>query len=199
VGAVGLGPADLPKGPEGVRFARESSNVADPAYKTEPPKVITVGDAKIGVFGVIANDTVRDLKIDDPVAAGKKAVEELKKQGAQVVVGLVQASNKRDAVALIRDIGGIDVSIAGLGQQAPEPNEVSVDADKIGDGWLVIPGNRGQVLSRIDITLRGGSAGPLVDAIGPGAAQAKIEQLDRQLATLDGELAKFKQDKDAVA
>jgi hypothetical protein len=197
VAAVGLGPADLPKGPEGVRFARESSNVADAAYKTEAPKVITVGDAKVGVFGVIANDAVRGLKIDDPVAAGKKAVEQLKKDGAQVVVGLVQASSKRDAVALIRDIGGIDLSIAGLGQQAPEPNEVSVDADKFGDGWLVIPGNRGQVLSRIDITLRGGGAGPLVDAIGPGAAQEKIAQLDRQLATLDGELAKFKADKDA--
>ncbi|HSD89694.1 MAG TPA: multiheme c-type cytochrome [Kofleriaceae bacterium] len=194
VAAVGLGPADLAKGPEGVRFAREATNVDEP-IKVKAPEVYTVGTAKVGVFGVIAKDAIHDLQVRDPVDTGKKAVADLRAGGAQVVIALVQASSKRDAVGLIRDIGGIDLSVAGLGAVAPEPDEVSLEPEKIGDGWLVIPGNRGQVLSRVDVTLR--SAGPLVDAIGPGAASAKIKQLEKEQQRLQADLAKFKQDTSA--
>ncbi len=206
VAAVGLGPADLARAAQGVRFPRQVANVHETEVSAAP-YVVTVGAAKVGVFGVLAPDAVgptpltlgaQKIDIGDPVAAGKQAVADLKKQGAQVIVGLVQASSKRDAVALARDIGGIDVTIAGLGAVAPEPEAVSPEADKIGDGWMVIPGNRGQVLSRVDITVRPGDR-PLVDAVGTGAAKAKIAQLDRQLATLDLDLAKFAQDKDADA
>lgn len=194
VAAVGLGPADLAKGPQSVRFPREAANVIDPAFKLQPPEVFPVGDAKVGVFGVIAVDTLKDVKIDDPVATSKRTIAQLKKDGAQVVIALVQASSKHDAVQLVRDIGGIDLSIVGLGAVAPEPEAVSLEPEKIGDGWMVIPGNRGQVVSRLDITLRSGGAGPLVDAVGPGAAKAKIEQKTAQLKRLGDQLAKFKQD-----
>jgi hypothetical protein len=50
-------------------------------------------------------------------------------------------------------------------------------------------------LSRVDITLRGD--GPLVDAVGPAAAAAKAADIDRQIAGIDADLAKFAQDKDA--
>src|SRR6185503_1446757 len=75
---------------------------------------------------------------------------------------------------------------------APEPDRVETEATKVGDGWLVIPANRGQVLSRVDLYVRG--AGPFADAIGKGAATSRIAQLDKQIAGLDAELAKFKQD-----
>jgi hypothetical protein len=195
VGAVGLGPADLATGAKGERFARYVTNLGNPDYATLPPSITQVGDAKVGVFGVIANDAT-PLKTSDPVEAGKRAVTQLRKDGAQVVVGLVQASNKKDAVKLVRDIGGIDIAVAGLGLAAPEPNEVEVEATKVGDGWLVIPGNRGQVVSRLDVTLRG-AASPLVDAVGAGAATAKVAQLTRRIAALDADLAKFATDKDA--
>lgn len=206
VAAVGLGPADLAKTAAEIRFPRQVANVADPSVSTAP-YIVTVGPAKVGVFGVTAKDAInldqlakdsKRIDIGDPIAAGKTAVAELREQGAQVVVGLVQAGSKRDAVAMIRDIGGIDISIAGLGAVAPEPEDVSPEADKVGDGWLVIPGNRGQVVSRLDVTLRPGG-GALVDAVGKGAAAAKIAQLDRQLKALDADLAKFAQDKDADA
>jgi hypothetical protein len=195
VAAVGLGPADLAKGPASLRFPREAANVSDPAIKLQAPEVFTVGESKVGVFGVIAKDTLKDVKVDDPVATGKSAVEQLRKSGAQVVVALVQASSKRDAVALVREIGSIDLSIAGLGALAPEPEDVSLEPEKIGDGWLVIPANRGQVLSRVDVTLRPGGSGPLVDAVGPGAAKARLAKLDHQLQRLDADIAKFKADK----
>ncbi len=196
VAAVGLGPADLAKGTDALRMPRTAVNVADPAIKLQAPSVVDIGGAKVGVFGVIAPDAIRDVKLDDPIAAGKRAVETLHQAGAQVIVGLVQASSKRDAVALVRDIGGIDIAVAGLGAVAPEPERIDVEADKVGTGWLVVPANRGQVVSRIDVYVRPGK-GPLVDAVGPGAAASKVAQTERQIRALEADLARFKQDKDA--
>lgn len=195
VGAVGLGPADLAKGPGSVQMAREAVNVKTPGVPIDPPRVIAVGGAKVGVFGVVAVDAVKDLAVDDPIVAGKAAVADLKKQGAEVIVGLVQAANKPDAIALVRGIGGIDIAVAGLGKNAPEPELVESAATKIGDTWMVVPVNRGQILPRFDVTLRG--AGPLADAIGAGAAKAKIAMLDARLAGLDADLARFASDKNA--
>ena len=196
VGAIGLGPMDLSKGPGKVRMPRQAINVpAAAGYPTEAPKIVELGGAKVGVFGVIALDTIPSLAITDPVAAGKAAVAGLRKDGAQMVVALVQASSKKDAVRLVREIGGIDVSVAGLGLAAPEPDRIESEPTKVGDGWLVIPANRGQVVSHLDVTLRGG--GPLVDAIGPVAAAARTSAIDKQLASLDADLAKFAIDKNA--
>ena len=201
VGAIGLGPMDLAKGPDKLRFPRHAINVAtDAKIVVEPPKVIELGGAKVGVFGVIATGAIAGLAITDPVAAGKRTVADLRTQGAQIVVGLVQAASKKDAVTLARDIGGIDVTIAGLGATAPEPERVEVEATKVDGGWLVIPGNRGQVVSRLDITVRPGvrpGGAPLVDAVGAGAATAKIAALDEHIAALDADLAKFATDPDA--
>ena len=200
VGALGLGPADLAKGPQKTRLPRHAVNLAADAGIASSPSAIlsspsTTGGAKVGVFGVIAMDAVAGLAVTDPVAAGKAAVADLKQRGAQVIVGLVQAATKKDAAKLVRDIGGIDLAVAGLGINAPEPERIEIEPQKIGDGWLIVPANRGQVLARVDVTLRG--TGPLVDAVGPGAATAKISVLERQLAALGADLAKFSADKSA--
>jgi len=61
----------------------------------------------------------------------------------------------------------------------------------------VAPANRGQIVARLEVTVRG--PGPLADAIGPGAAAPKLAQLDKRLATLDADLAAFAADKSADA
>jgi hypothetical protein len=199
VGALGLGPADMANGAGSLRLPRTVANVGGNLdFKgLQAGTVVQLGDAKVGVFGVIAEGAVKSLTVTDPIAAGKAAITDLKAKGAQVVIALVQASSKRDAVKLVRDIGSIDLSVAGLGALAPEPDRIDVEAEKVGDGWLVIPANRGQVVSRVDVTLRPGGTGPLIDAVGKGAAQARIEQLERQLQSLDTALAKFATDKTA--
>lgn len=196
VAAVGLGPADLAKGPGKVRFARQAINLApDAEVPLEAPKVIDVGGTKVGVFGVIAPGAIPGLPLTDAVAASKRAIEGLEQQGAQVVVALVQAPSKKDAVRLVREIGGIDLAVGGLGASAPEPERVEDFATPVGDGWLVIPANRGQVISRVEISLRGD--GPLVDAVGIGAAASRIADYDERLVALDAALARFAADKDA--
>ncbi|HEX8109723.1 MAG TPA: multiheme c-type cytochrome, partial [Kofleriaceae bacterium] len=199
--AVGLGPADLPNGAaslDHLRLARVVANAppaGGPTGIAGPAKLIDVGGAKAGVFGVIAPGAVAGLSLSDPVAAGKQAVAQLRGQGAQVVIGLVQAESKKDAVKLVRDIGGIDLAIAGLGLAAPEPERIESEPQKVGDGWLVVPANRGQIVARFEVTLRG--PGPLADAIGPGAAAAKLAVIDRQLAALDADLKAFASDRSA--
>jgi Cytochrome c554 and c-prime len=195
VGAVGLGPADLAKGPTKLRIARQVQNVA--GIEVHEPSVVELGGAKVGVFGVAMPDAVTGLTASDPVAAGKAAVAALKKQGAQVVVGLIQASTKKDAAKLVRDIGGIDLAIGGLGIETPEPERIVIEPQKIGDAWFVVPGNRGQIVSRIDVTVRDG--GPLIDAVGTGAAASKIDSIEKQIAALDEDLKRFANDKDADA
>jgi hypothetical protein len=195
VQALGIGPMDFAKGPENVRMPRQVVNLMNDKVQIEAPKIVELGGIKVGVFGVVGLEKIGDQAFGDPIAPSKAAIADLKGKGAQVIVGLVQAASKKDAVKLVRDIGGIDVAVAGLGAVAPEPDLVDTEATKVGDGWLVIPGNRGQVVSRLDITVRG--TGPLVDAIGAGAAAAKTQSLDKQLAALDADLAKFATDKDA--
>jgi cytochrome c5 len=206
--AVGLGPADLPNGAAGLdhlRLARLVANAPPGAAGTGagsagagisgPSRLIDVGGAKAGVLAVIAPGAVTGISLSDPIVAGKQAVAQLRGQGAQVVIGLVQAETKKDAVKLVRDIGGIDLAIAGLGLAAPEPERTESEPQKVGDGWLVVPANRGQIVARFEVTLRG--PGPLADAIGPGAAAAKLGVLDRQLAALDADLKAFAGDKSA--
>ena len=194
--AIGLGPADLADGPGGTMRPRHAVNLATAGIARTPPAIVSsaelTGGANVGVFGVIATGAVPGLSIEDPIVAGKAAVADLKQRGAQLIVGLVQAPTKQAATKLVRDIGGIDLAIAGLGASAPEPDQVDLEPQRIGDGWLVVPANRGQIVSRIDVTLRG--AGPLADAVGPAAAAAKIAALERRLAALQADLAAYAKD-----
>ena len=198
VDALGIGPADLPAGPAGIdhlRLPRMAANAPDAGISVVAPKIVEVGGAKAGVFAVIGDGAVTGIQLGDAIAAGKQAVAQLRGQGAQVVIGLIQAANKGDATKLVRDIGGIDLAIAGLGALAPEPEQVEIEAREIGTGWLVVPVNRGQVVARIDVTVRG--PGPLVDAIGPAAATARLAGLDQRLAALDADLTAFAADQSA--
>lgn len=197
VGALGLGPADLVQGPGKLRAPRHAVNVSgDAGIATAAPAVIELGGTKVGVFGVIANDAIPGLALRDPAASGKQAVAQLRRQGAQIVVALVQAASKKDAAKLVREIGSIDVAVAGLGLAAPEPEKIETVAQQVGDGWLVVPANRGQVMSRLDVSVRPGG-GPLADAIGPASAQIQRSTIEAQLAALDADLAKYASDKSA--
>ncbi|HEU4732270.1 MAG TPA: multiheme c-type cytochrome [Kofleriaceae bacterium] len=193
VDALGLGPADMSKGVDHLRLPRLVSNA--PEVAAVEPKVIEVGGAKAGVFGVIAEGAVHGLSLGDPVMAGKAAVARLRGQGARVVIGLIQADSRKEAIRMVRDIGGIDLAIAGLGLGAPEPDHVEIEAQRVGDGWLIVPVNRGQIVARVTVTVR--DPGPLADAVGPGAATARLAQLDKLLAALDADLAAFARDSSA--
>jgi hypothetical protein len=193
VAAWGVGPSDLGMGAAAVAPARQAVNVEGVA--TEAPKILEAGGAKLGVFGVVLPGAIEGVKVGDAQAAATAAVADLKKRGAQIVIALVQAPSKRDAAELARAVKGIDLTIAGLGALAPEPDKTDPRAQKIGDGWLVVPANRGQIVSRLELTIRGG--GPLVDAMGPAAAEAERARLTAASASLKDELTGFEKDPSA--
>jgi hypothetical protein len=196
VAGLGLGPLDLATGPGGVRLPRQVANLpAAAGVAVEAPKLIKVGSDSIGVFGVIDPAQVPALGATDPVAAAKAAVADLRKRGAARVIGMATMPRK-DAVSLVRAVPGIDVMVVGLGTQAPEPKDVHAKAEQIGDTWMVFPSNRGQIVSRFEITLRPGG-GPLIDAIGEAGAADRRRELDERVKLLDDELAKFAQDPSA--
>jgi hypothetical protein len=197
IAGLGVGKMDLAAGTDKVRLPREVANLTGDVIAREPPRLIDAGGAKVGVFGVAAADTVQGLAVGDPIAAGTAAIADLKKRGATVVVALIQAASKKDAIAILRGIGpGADIAVLGLGTMAPEPEDVSARAEEIDGTWVVIPGNRGQVVSRIDVTVRPGDK-PLVDAVGPAAAAAEIAQLDVRIEALDEQLDAFAKDPSA--
>jgi hypothetical protein len=84
-----------------------------------------------------------------------------------------------------------------MGAAQPEPDRVDPRPEAVGDAWLVVPANRGQVVSRVEVTLR--DDGPLADAIGPGAAAAIGAELDARIVELEKELAVFESDPDGDA
>ncbi len=192
VAALGLGPLDLAAGPSGVRLPRQAANVPAGAVPIDPPRVIKVGGETIGVFGVVDPAQVPTLGAGEPAAAARSAIAELRRRGASRVIG-VATMPRKDAVQLVRSTPGIDVMVVGLGAQAPEPKDVRARAEQVGDTWMVFPSNRGQVVSRFEITLRAGG-GALIDAIGDAAAAGRRAELDDKLTLLDVELARFAND-----
>lgn len=194
VTALGLGPNDLAKGPAGVRPPRQVANLPPSAgVPVEAPKIVDAGGSKVGVFGVVAPAAVSGLGLaaepTDPVAAAAAAVADLRGRGAQVVVGLAHMT-RPEARNLARAVEGIDFLV--IGQNAPEPALVDYEPMKVGGTWLVQPANRGQVVTRLDITVRGDAG--FADAIGQGRAAYKITTLSDRIAALEKELPAWEAD-----
>ncbi|HWM88415.1 MAG TPA: multiheme c-type cytochrome [Kofleriaceae bacterium] len=192
--AIGLGPYDLSMGAKAVRPARQAANLAPAAgVATEPPKIVQAGKVKVGVFGVVSPQAVK-LEAGDPVAAAKTAAADLRRRGADVVVALAHMTRK-DARDMARRVEGIDFVI--VGQNAPATPDKVVDApEPAGQAWLVQPADRGQVVARIDVALRGGGA-RFADAVGEARAQVLATDLEQRAVELRAELEKWKQDKSA--
>lgn len=197
VAAVGLGPHDFAEGKNKVRPARQAANVArDIGIAIEEPKIENVGGVPVGIFGVVAPDALAALgvKPSDPVEAAKQAVATLRGHGARVIVGLAYMLDS-EAKPLARKVPGIDFLV--IARNAPEPDQTKSAPSRVGDTFVVAPANRGQIVTRLDVTLREGQDGPLHDALGESRAAVELTKLDKQIAELTANLATWKADPDA--
>jgi hypothetical protein len=174
VDAVGLGPYDFSRGVDAIAIPRAAANLGDDAkIPRQEPRVIDAGGVKVGVFGVVAPEAVSAWVEAGPAApAAAAAIAKLEAGGAEVIVGLLHMP-RAAAIRLAREVEGIDFAV--IGQEAPaDPARVSDEAIRAGDTWLVQPADRGQVITRLDLTVRG--KGAFSDAI--GAARAEVEKAD---------------------
>ena len=181
---VGLGYHDLAAGAAKVRPPRQACNVRGMAL--EAPRVVTIDGVKIGVFGVVKPERVEPVRAGEPVAAAKKAVAQLKRQGAEVVVALC-GMDRLETRQLVRAVPGISFAVAGAevgdGMAEPEP---------VGEAWLVAPADLARYAAKLTIERRGD--GPLVLYAGEAARKRQLERDDRRIATLKLQLAQWKKD-----
>ena len=151
------------------------------APSVAPSRLETWGGIKVGVFGVAdpALGATLGLKAEDPVAAGRREAERLRKAGAEIVIALAPIE-KPAARRLAREA---HVDFVLLGRQV---GKGQARAERAGNGYLVAPADELQKVGRIDLVWRG--SGPLVDAGGPEAAALRRVEIDKAVSRLDEEL-----------
>ena len=166
---AGVGPFDLAGGDAAVKPDRQAANLpAGSGIPVEPPKIVTAGKVKVGVFGLSGMEGA-----GDPVEAGNKAAALLRAGKAQVVVALAHM-NRADTVKVARKWKGVDFVL--IGEDAPEPGLISDEPLQAGDAWVFQPGNRGQIISRLELGVRQGG-GVFADAIGAPRVQMMKQRL----------------------
>jgi hypothetical protein len=164
VDAVGVGDRDLRWG---IAYLRENSrinklpvvcaNLNDKATGKGiflPSIIVIRGGVKMGFFSLISDKAdlgpARDsLVVTDPAEAAKRAVADLRKRGATVVV-LLSNLGKVEAEDLVTMVDGIDVVLVGK-------NSPLIQAGRrIKNTLAVYPGEQGQNMARTLLTLDAG-------------------------------------------
>lgn len=198
--AVGLGPYDLSEGPERVAPARAAANLRGaPNLELAEPGLVEAGEHRVGLFGVVSEGALAeaepegglDLEIDDPAEVAAERARELREDGADVVIALAHMTGS-EAEALAGEAPAVDFVL--VGQDAPEPEGVD-GPRRVGDTWLFQPANRGQVISRLDVSVSG--EGRFEDALGPDRAEERAGQIEEQMETLSADLEEWRADPDA--
>jgi hypothetical protein len=182
--AAGLAETDLGPDPSKLTPHRLAANFGRSPL-LEPSALVEEGGIRVGVLGVADPALAGALgtTAQDPVIAARAEAERLRKAGAEVVVALAPV-DKSAARRLAREA---KVDIVVLGRQV---GGGMARAEPVGAGFLVAPADELQKVGRIDLVLRGnpGSTGPLVDAGGAEANEARKAEIDRALGRLDEEL-----------
>ncbi|MFN3199854.1 MAG: multiheme c-type cytochrome [Bradymonadia bacterium] len=172
---------ELKRGPDLYRALRKTwktPNVTvnlsgDAVEKAVGAQVMQLGDLKVGLFG-LANPDGGATPGGDPQAiipAAQAAVDALKAQGAQVIVGLADLP-RRGLRRAARKIKGVDLWALG-----DHPREQALTS-KARSAFIIEAGDRGRNVGRV--VLHGGALpGPFSDP--EGDRQRAIQTLDLQI------------------
>ncbi|HEY7957890.1 MAG TPA: multiheme c-type cytochrome [Polyangia bacterium] len=186
---VGLGPDDLARGPSHLSPPREAANVTGLPMATVAPVVRNVDGIKVGVFGVVSPERMKEVGVQAQAAepAARAAILALRKQGAQVIVALL-GMNRGEARGLLRAVPGIGFGIVGA-----EVGEGMAEAEPVGGGFLVAPADLGRRVATIELHVRNGKVALTLFA-GEAARRREIEEFGRRISTLTLQLASWRHD-----
>lgn len=190
LGGIGLGDADLAMGGDAVRPKRLAANLTGAAF-VEPSRIVVAGKIKIGVVGVVADETAAKagLVATDAATAARAEVARLRGQGAEVVILL--APIDRPAARTLARSTGADFVVAGknvgAGMRRAEP---------VAGAFLVAPAEELQRIGKLEIVLRGprDADKPLLDAGGADEAKDRLAEVNKKMAQLRQNLASWKGD-----
>lgn len=142
-----------------------------------PFVVREVGGVKIGIVGVAdphdrASKRPEGVRVTPALAAMKQAVEEAKKQGARVLVGLA-ALPRGEAMRLADALPELHVLVIGKPGEAGHANDGHKPPVLVGSTLVVETANHLQSVDAIDLYVRDDGRGPLLFADAGGVAKAE--------------------------
>ncbi len=190
-----LGEADLARGADKVVPPRLAANVSG-APSVQGSQLREVGGIRVGILGVADPALARRFgwRAEDPAEAARREAADLRRRGAELIVA-VAALDRSQARRLVR---GAAIDFLVVGQNL---GDGLARADALEGTFVVAPAEDLQKIGRLDLVVRGsppvGGRLTLVDAGGPEGRQVDRADLQRRLALLDGELARWTGDPSA--
>lgn len=157
--------ATLPAPDAGTERPEAPGESSEPA-SLPAQRIVTVGDQKVGVFGV--SDLGTTAEGTDPLETARAEAASLREAGAELIVALTRLDRRQ-----LRDVGrleGVDFVVrAGFDQAEVLP------PSPVGDGVLLHAGRQGQHLLVVDL-YRPGAEGAWTDV-----SQWTVDEARRQL------------------
>ena len=191
-GGSAIGDSDLVRGPGGVTPRRLAVNLTQAPF-VEPSRIVDVGSIKMGVLGIVDSELASKsgFSAQDPATAAQQEVARLRASGAEVIVLL--APVERQLARNLARTAGADIVVMGknVGQGMAR-------AERVGNAYLVAPAEELQRVGRLEIVLRGkgprSAEEPLIDAGGAAQAKDRLAELERILARLDADIARWQKE-----
>ncbi|MCJ7526134.1 MAG: bifunctional metallophosphatase/5'-nucleotidase [Candidatus Aminicenantes bacterium] len=155
------------------RFAFLCANVVDSASGltlTKSHEVRQVGEARIGIFGLVENSAAgypaaqEGLAVKDPFTVATEVVAQLRGPGQADIVILISHCGHSADKRLARDVAGIDVIVGAHSHTRLPQGEMvcwsdELKPDDINGTVIVQAGQRGGELGRLDLLLEKNAAG----------------------------------------
>lgn len=155
------------------------------------PVLQQLGNLKIGIFGVSELEqpdgslTAGVTRALDPTMAARTSVDQLRRQGADIIVGLVRGS-RRTSRRIANDVNGIDFLVTGgLNEEAV------VAPNAVGHTTLLHAGRQGQRVVVVDLFRR--RPGTFTD-VSAWTRRAERETLTRSMTDLRQRIAGWERD-----
>lgn len=144
---------------------------------TSPSLVREVGGVKIGVVGVSdpkskTTGYPEGVTVKPAQDAIKAAIEDVKKQGARIVIGLA-AMPRGEALRLADNLPELNVLVVGKPSESGHGNDAPKPPVMAGSTLVVETANHLQTLSVVDLFVRGDSKGPVVFKDAGGVSKAE--------------------------
>jgi hypothetical protein len=178
----------------GTRASLLAANLApvDGATKTAQREV---GGVRVGLLGVAAPEVdgapPAGVEIGDPVAAARASLDELRRGGAKVLVGLC-ALARGQALRLAEALPELSLLVVGKPAEAGEGNDAPSAPALIGGVLVVEASNHLQTVAVVDFFVRGGDF-HFQDASGIESADA-VTSIERRVHDLEARLADWEKD-----
>ncbi|MGK3984975.1 multiheme c-type cytochrome [Sorangium sp. So ce136] len=196
------GENDWALGAEALGKYKEQAGAAPLARNVEGAQGVVVRDVsgvKVGLVGVSdpkgrAGAYPAGVKAGPAIEAMKAGIEEAKKQGAKVLVGLA-ALPRGEALRLADNVPELHVLVLGKPSEVGDINDGQKPPVVIGSTLVVETPNHLQSVAVVDLFIRGSGEGPLVFADAGGVAKAdelislsaRIRELEIRLNAWEGD------------